>query len=80
MLERCVLFAVLLSGCASAALPALESAPAREPSTLLLHEPASTGVAHKSRHVARLAPPFAAAGGTRRISGGEAPTALVAVP
>jgi hypothetical protein len=78
MLARCFLPATLLLGCASSALPyARPPIAAASPPVAAIAAPAPLPSSHRARHLARLAPPFAAAGGTRHVAGGEAPTALV---
>jgi hypothetical protein len=74
MLARCLFAAASLIGCA---------APATLPAARVSALPAATTTpgtpveAHRAHRLARLAPPFAAAGGTRHVMGGEAATALV---
>jgi hypothetical protein len=78
MLVRCLLPGLLFLGCAPATLPV--AAPSAHAAA-----PAATNVAHsarphRARHVARLAPPFASAGGTRHLADGDVPTAVAATP
>ncbi|HSU40413.1 MAG TPA: hypothetical protein VLJ38_12630 [Polyangiaceae bacterium] len=81
MLERCLLPAALFFGCAPAVtLPVV--APAASPSAAAqaavnVMSPARV---HRGRHVARLSPPFAAAGGIRHVADSDAPTAVATTP
>jgi hypothetical protein len=81
MLERCLLPAALFLGCAPAVtLPAAARAAspgAQAHGAMTVTHQART---HRTRHVARLSPPFATAGGTRHVSDGEVPTAVATVP
>jgi len=80
MLERCLLPAALFLGCAPAVtLPV--AAPAASPSAEAhAANVTSPAHAHRPRHVARLSPPFAAAGGIRHVVEGDAPTAVATTP
>jgi hypothetical protein len=83
MLKRSLCVVALACGCSPAVLPATARAPslpsgvarnARSEAQLLAARP------HHARHVARLAPPFAASGLTRRVPDSEPMTALVVAP
>lgn len=81
MLKRSLFVAALACGCSTAVLPAT----GRGPSTPSAVAPSASlepklARPHHARRIARLAPPFAATGLTRRVPDGEPMTALAVTP
>jgi len=81
MLKRSLFLVALACGCSPAVAPVTGRAP-NSPSDAARSAPLERSLVaarpHHTRHVARLAPPFAASGLTRRVPDSEPMTALVA--
>ncbi len=83
MLKRSLCVVALACGCSPAVLPATGRAPSAPSSfarSAPVERPLVAARAHHARHVARLAPPFAASGLTRRVPDSEPMTAFAVAP